>query len=221
MDYHIDVGLIDHSTVVKSSNIETCHAIEPKAHLSTSTSLQELFGLLIPSTPLLVAFLVVSLFYLLAVFLSALAIKKCFRSSNAPNRTASEKANFRIFDSFLTRRFRSILILLTRSAACRIFLITFVLFMFFVQNTIRMNIKTEKIIVSTTDLIHSEKSLRETKWIPCFPGMFSFAPFTKLTSYRQLTTNFFERERTGAGDFLKGAGWLTSPLRLLWVKSRE
>ena len=156
MDYFIDTGLVDHSSVAGSSNYETCHAIEPKVHQSTSTSLQELFNLLALSTPLLASFLITSLFYLLSAFLFALVIKKFFQSSDTSRdrfqdksqdlsqtiRMAPDRRNS-IADSFLISQFQSNLMLLKRSEVARILVVSYVLFMFFVQTMLSMNINTE------------------------------------------------------------------------------
>lgn len=168
MDFFIEIGVVDLSSVTMASNYEICHAFAPKERLSNSTSLHELFDLLVPSTPLLVTFLVASFFYLLSAILFAQTIKRCFDHPRRSSRTATKKRNFiQNFGSW----FQSNLELLGHSGVRRILLITYILFMSLVQIVISMNIKTEKIIVDTSDLIHSEETLRNTKRTPCFPGM--------------------------------------------------
>ena len=172
MDYFMDFDLVDLSSVVMSSNFETCHAFAPKERQSNSTSLQKLFGLLVPSTPLLITFLLASFFYLLAAFLFALTIERCFRPQLRSSRTITERPNFvGKFCSFIANQFRGNLMHLDKSGVRRILLITYVLFMSLVQIVLSMNIKTEKIIVDTADLIHSEETLRNTKRTACFHGM--------------------------------------------------
>lgn len=172
MDYFIETGVVDQSSVTMASNYEICHAFAPKERLSNSTSLQELFDLLVPSMPLLVTFLVASFFYLLSAFLFAQTIKRCFDHPSRSSRSTTKKRNFmqKCF-SFVAKWFQSNLMLLGHSGVRRILFITYVLFMSLVQIVISMNIKTEKIIVDTSDLIHSEETLRNTKRTPCFPGM--------------------------------------------------
>lgn len=169
MDYFIEPGLVDHSSVLSASNYEIFQTIDPKERQSKS-SLQELFSLLVPSMPLLISFLVTSVFFVVAVFLIALIIKK--RSSNSqvqPGR--SRRKRCKSFIAFIMGQFRSCRKLLRRSRVFRVLLISYVLYIFFVQIVLAMNIKTEKIIVDLSDLIHSEQSLRTTKRTCCFPGM--------------------------------------------------
>ena len=171
MDYFIELGMVGLSSVVASSSYETFHSIIPKERQSNGWSLQELFNHLVPSTPLLVSSLVASLFYLLAAFLLAQTVRKCFNSSTHLQRPTSRTASMtNRFGLLVSKQFRSNLRLLRRSRVFRVLLITYVLSTFLVQIMLSMNISTEKIVVDTTDFIHSEESLRNTKRTPCFTG---------------------------------------------------
>lgn len=184
MDFFMESGRVDLTSVILASSSEIFQTIEPKER-QASSSLQELFSLLVPSMPLLVSFLITSIFLLVAVFLLALTIRKRFNSQVQPIRTTiyrrKPKTTFgfsvvKQLRSYMRSYMRSYK-LLRRSRVFRVLLITYVLFAFLVQIMLSMNIKTEKIIVDTTDLIHSEESLRNTKRRPCFPGMsFSIDP---------------------------------------------
>lgn len=192
-DYFISDGLVDLSSVVKSSNFELFHAIVPKERQSNRTSLQELFNLLFPSTPLLAWFLVANFFYLISAFLLARTIRKClnFDSPVRPRQKASSKRSFLSeFGSSAKQQLRDNLWLLRRSDLCRILLITYVLFLFLVQTMLSMNIKTERVVVDTSEMIHSAESLRRTKRTPCFPGRSFIAFIANLVMMRITNANF-------------------------------
>lgn len=209
MDLMIEVGLIDHSSVIASTSYQTCHGVQRQERHSHGFGLHELFSTLVPSLPFLVFYLVASLIFFLSAFLFSTTIKKCFNAPNqiraqnrihahnriharsqipaqsqfhAPNqiharsqinrRTTAEQPLFRFgFGSFVASQFPERIKLLKRSGVAKILLLAYVLFMFLIRTMLSMNIKTNKIIVNTAELIHSEESLRATKKTPCFLGM--------------------------------------------------
>lgn len=78
MDYFIEPGLVDHSSVVSTSNFEIFQTIDPK-ELQQNSSLKELFSLLVPSMPLLVSFLVTGLFFVVALFFVGFDNQKTYK----------------------------------------------------------------------------------------------------------------------------------------------
>ena len=174
----MESNLVDFSPVITASTFQICQIIEPKERQSSSTSFQLLFGLLVPSAPLLISFLAAGLFYLFAAFLLALTIKKCFTAPNRFDRVVFFKRRINFGTHFITHSvssaknlIQSNLRLLKSCGVYRALLVSFIVFIFLVQTMICMNINVEKIIRNTTDLIDSEESLRKTKKTSCFVGM--------------------------------------------------
>ena len=148
MDRFISHDLVDFSFPFKSDDYVSGHIIEPREK-SGSSSLQELFNLLVPSVSFFISFFLANLFYFFSVFAIALAAKKCFILGNRV--TVGPK-------------------ILAKFKAYKFLLISYVLLAFFETQLISNNLSTEKVIVDVSDLMHSEEAIRTTKRKPCFLG---------------------------------------------------